>query len=109
MAFFFFWFVFDFCSLLFLAICIPRRVFYMSKEFRASNSCIQVESVPLQSVPDGGRRGRLRSVGVAVCLKSSKYFCDVSIVNAERRLTIKERNKNEKYDRVAEHYDGRSP
>lgn len=106
----FFWlsFFFDFCSLLFLAICIPRRVFYMSKEFRASNSCIQVESVPLQSVPDGGR-GRLRSVGVAVCLKGSKYFCDVSIVNAERRLTIKERNKNEKYDRVAEHYDGRSP
>lgn len=51
----------------------------------------------------------LRSVGVAVCLKGSKYFCDVSIVNAERRLTIKERNKNEKYDRVAEHYDGRSP
>lgn len=56
-------------SLSLFSICIPRRVFYMSKEFRASNSCIQVESVPLQSVPaKGAGRG---CVGVAVCLKGS--------------------------------------
>lgn len=66
-------------SLSIFSICIPRRVFYMSKEFRASNSCIQVESVPLQSV--GGGRGCL-SKGLVI-------FFDVSIVNTARRLTIK--------------------
>lgn len=68
-----------FLSLSIFSICIPRRVFYMSKEFRANNSCIQVESVPLQSV--GGGRGCL-SKGLVI-------FFDVSIVNAARRLTIK--------------------
>lgn len=60
---------FLYLSLSLFSICIPRRVFYMSKEFRASNSCIQVESVPLQSVPAQG--GVDRGVGVAVCLKGS--------------------------------------
>lgn len=62
----------------------------MSKEFRASNSCIQVESVPLQSV--GGGRGCL-SKGLVI-------FFDVSIVNAARRLTIKAAAKKMKYNDV---------
>lgn len=65
----------------------------MSKEFRASNSCIQAESVPLQSVREGDGNGNGSGDGAVRgrgCLsKGLVIFFDVSIENAERRLTIK--------------------